>query len=83
MGIKIADHVVLEEHEIIEKTGRKIIVIAPKQYEENSYIDVREFYLRDSDDRFCPSKKGLTFTNVEQIDQAIKALEKFKKELKK
>ena len=59
---------------IIARGPGKRIEIYHNEYNGRDYIHLREHYQPEGTDEWRPTKKGITFTEQEQVDEAIAAL---------
>lgn len=50
--------------------GKMAIKVRGDQYNGKTYADIRNYYLNDDGD-YAPTKKGVSFYNVEDLAQAI------------
>ncbi len=59
--------------------GKDKIIVTVKEFKGKQYVDIRTFFEND-DGEWIPTKKGISFT-PENLDEAIKLLQKAKKNL--
>ena len=59
---------------IIDRGPGKRIEIYHNQYNGHDLIHMREHYQPDGTDEWRPTKKGITFSEQDQVDAAIVAL---------
>ena len=59
----------------VKKNGSSRIKVAVAEYKEKPYADIRNYYMDDHDE-WQPTKKGVTFHTVEELDAAIDLLTK-------
>jgi len=57
--------------------GKDKIIVTVKEFKGKQYIDIRTFFENDEGE-WIPTKKGISFT-PENLDEAIKLLQKAKK----
>jgi len=59
--------------------GKDKIIVTVKEFKGKQYIDIRTFFENDAGE-WIPTKKGISFT-PENLDEAIKLLQKAKKKV--
>jgi uncharacterized small protein (DUF1192 family) len=70
-----------EEIGTIEKANSKMAIkVRVDQYNGKAYADIRNYYLNDDGD-YAPTKKGVSFHSVEDLDQAILFLQAAREKL--
>ena len=60
--------------------GNTAVHVRVDQYKGKTYADIRNFYL-DDDGKYQPTKKGVSFHSVEDLDQAIRFLQTAREKL--
>lgn len=60
--------------------GNTAVHVRVDQYKGKTFADIRTFYLDDAG-KYQPTKKGVSFHTVEDLDQAIKLLQAAREKL--
>ena len=62
---------------------RDKIIIETKEFQGKRYLDIRSHYLDNKDQSYMPSKKGITISDVGDIEFLTQALTRNKDEIVK
>ena len=82
-GNKYNEHHLIKENTPvidISKNSITIIRIATREYNDKSFVDIRQFYKDDSGE-YKPTQKGITLS-PEKLSELIEALHKIEKQVK-
>ena len=65
--------------EIVRKKDK--VIIETKEFRGYKFLDIRVYYPDDYAGEYKPTKKGLSFNNINDIEQLISILEENKKDI--